>query len=34
MVEAAGLEEAVELARGCPILEGDGTVEVRGIATL
>ncbi len=34
MVEAADLEQAVELAKGCPILEGDGTVEVRGIATL
>jgi hypothetical protein len=34
MVEATGLEQAVELAKGCPILEGDGTVEVRGIVTL
>jgi hypothetical protein len=34
MVEAADLEQAVELAKGCPILEGDGTVEVRGIVTL
>jgi hypothetical protein len=29
VVEAASLEEAAELARGCPILELDGSVEVR-----
>jgi hypothetical protein len=29
VVEAASLDEAAELARGCPILEYDGTVEVR-----
>jgi hypothetical protein len=34
MVEAADLEQAVELAKGCPILEGDGTVEVRAIVTM
>jgi hypothetical protein len=29
VLEAASLEEAAELARGCPILEFDGSVEVR-----
>ena len=29
IVEAASLEEATELAHGCPILEFDGSVEVR-----
>jgi hypothetical protein len=29
VVEAASLEEATELARGCPILDMDGSVEVR-----
>lgn len=29
VVEAASLEEAAELARGCPILDLDGSVEVR-----
>jgi hypothetical protein len=31
VVEAASLDEAAELARGCPILEFDGTVEVRPV---
>jgi hypothetical protein len=29
VVEAASLDEAAELARGCPILDLDGSVEVR-----
>jgi hypothetical protein len=29
MMEAGDLDQAVEFAKGCPILEGDGTVEVR-----
>ncbi len=29
LLEAEDMDQAVELARGCPILEGDGTVEVR-----
>ncbi|MDB4941612.1 MAG: PhnB protein [Labilithrix sp.] len=29
IVETASLEEAIELARGCPIFERDGSVEVR-----
>ena len=32
VVEAASIEEAAELARGCPILELDGSVEVRPVA--
>jgi hypothetical protein len=31
VVEAASLEEAAELARGCPIFELDGSVEVRPV---
>ena len=30
-VSADSLDHATELARGCPILERDGTVEVRPI---
>jgi hypothetical protein len=29
LVDAASLEDAAELARGCPILDYDGSVEVR-----
>jgi len=29
MLEAKDLDQAVDLAKGCPILEADGTVEVR-----
>ena len=29
VIEAASLAEASEVARGCPILDADGTVEVR-----
>ncbi len=33
VVRAASVEEAVEFAKGCPVLQGDGnTVEVRKIA--
>jgi len=31
IVEADGYEKAVEIARGCPILENKGTVEIREI---
>lgn len=31
IVEAKDLSEATELSRGCPILDEDGTVEVRAI---
>jgi hypothetical protein len=31
VVEARDLAEASELAKGCPMLEGDGSVEVRPI---
>jgi hypothetical protein len=29
LVEAKDMDQAVELAKGCPILESDGTVEIR-----
>ena len=31
LVEARDIDQAVELSRGCPILEGGGSVEVRPI---
>ena len=31
LVESETLDEALELARGCPVLEADGTVEVRPV---
>jgi hypothetical protein len=31
LLEAHDLNEAVELSKGCPIFEGEGTVEVRPI---
>lgn len=34
MVNASSLEEAVELANGCPILQMGGSVEVREISVL
>lgn len=33
-VEARDLAQAVELASGCPMLQGEGSVEVRPVATL
>lgn len=33
-VNAANQEEAVEIAKGCPIFDFDGTVEVREVATM
>ena len=33
VVEARDLAEAVELARGCPMLVGDGSVEIRPVET-
>jgi hypothetical protein len=33
LVRAASLDEAVEMARGCPLLEHGMTVEVRPVAT-
>jgi hypothetical protein len=33
-IEARDLEQAVELASGCPMLAGDGSVEVRPVAKL
>lgn len=34
VVKARDLAQAVELAKGCPMLAGDGSVEVRPIGTL
>ena len=34
VVEARDLGEATELARGCPMLEGDGTVEIRPVSAI
>ncbi len=34
LVEARDINEAVELSKGCPILEEDGTVEVRPIMVM
>jgi hypothetical protein len=34
IVEARDLAHAAELAGGCPMLEGDGSVEIRPVATL
>lgn len=34
IVDAKDLAEATELASGCPMLDGDGTVEIRPVATL
>jgi len=31
LIEARDLEQAAELSKGCPIFEGDGTVEVRPV---
>ena len=34
VVEARDLEQAIELAKGCPILDGNGSVEVRPVRAL
>ena len=34
VIEAADIAQAAELARGCPILAGDGSVEVRPVARM
>lgn len=34
IVEARDLAEAVELSKGCPMLEGSGSVEIRPVGTL
>src|SRR6185295_11764484 len=34
VVSAHDLDEAAELAKGCPILEGDGSVEVRPLLSM
>jgi hypothetical protein len=34
MLNAENLDHAVELAKGCPILESDGSVEIRGFVNM
>ena len=34
IVEAKDLDQAIELAKGCPILERDGTVEIRPFVSM
>jgi len=34
LVEAKDMDQAVELAKGCPVLESDGTVEVRPFVSM
>lgn len=34
VVEARDLDQAVQLSKGCPIFDGDGTVEVRPVMTM
>jgi hypothetical protein len=34
LVEAKDIDQAVNLATGCPILDGDGTVEVRPFVSI
>lgn len=34
IVEARDLTQAVELSKGCPMLEGDGSVEIRPVSRL
>ena len=34
LLAARDMEQAVELAKGCPILEGDGTVEIRPFVSM
>jgi len=34
IVEARDLDQAVELSKGCPILEGDGSVEIRPVVSM
>ena len=34
LVDARDMDQAVELAKGCPILESDGTVEIRSFVSV
>ena len=34
LLEAKDMDQAVELAKGCPILESDGTVEIRPFVSM
>jgi hypothetical protein len=34
LVEAKDIDQAVELVKGCPVLESDGTVEIRPFVSM
>jgi hypothetical protein len=34
VIEAEDLTEATDLASGCPMLDGDGTVEIRPVGAM
>ena len=34
LVDAQNMDQAVEVARGCPILENDGSVEIRPVISM
>ncbi|MGH9402588.1 MAG: YciI family protein [Terriglobia bacterium] len=34
IIDAKGLDQAVELAKGCPVLEGEGSVEIRSFVSM
>lgn len=34
LVEARDIDQAVELSKGCPILDSDGTVEIRSFVSI
>jgi hypothetical protein len=34
LLEAKDMDQALELAKGCPILESDGTVEIRPFVSM
>jgi hypothetical protein len=34
LVEATDIDQAVELSKGCPILDSDGTVEIRSFISI
>jgi hypothetical protein len=34
LLEAENMDQAVELSKGCPILEGEGTVEIRPFVSM
>ncbi|MGH9828790.1 MAG: YciI family protein [Blastocatellia bacterium] len=34
VAEAKDIDQALELAKGCPVLDGDGTVEIRPFVSM